>query len=178
MIYRNVGSQHIPFYLSDANGAAVTGATVTVKRVIDNSAQATAGGAVTEKALGQYVFSPTAADVDGENIGFLITSAGSVPLHLTVSTTPMTAEGAASLASAGLSMHRGSVTGAATTTTLIDTSLTQAHTDHWKGRVLIFVTGVLAKQATIIEGFNPSTDQLTFGALTAAPSAADQYVIV
>ena len=75
-------------------------------------------------------------------------------------------------------IYRGSVTGAATTTTLIDSGLTQSATDHWKGRIVIFTSGALALQATDITAFDPATDKITFSALTGAPSAADTYVIV
>lgn len=76
------------------------------------------------------------------------------------------------------SLHRGSVTGAATLTTLIDSSLTAADNDHYKGRIVIFTTGALAKQATDVTAFNAATDQLTFTQLTQAPSGGDEYVIV
>ncbi len=75
-------------------------------------------------------------------------------------------------------IYRGSVTGVATTTTLIDSALTQANTDHWKGRIVIFTSGALTYQATDITAFDPALDKLTFTALTNAPAGADTYVIV
>lgn len=85
---------------------------------------------------------------------------------------------ALNIARSSLAIYRGSVTGSTTTTTLIDSALTQADTDHWKGRVLIFTTGSLAYQATDITAFTPASDRLTFTALTNAPSNGDEYVIV
>lgn len=73
---------------------------------------------------------------------------------------------------------RGAVTGATTTTTLIDTSLTQSATDFWKGRIVIFTSGTLAYQASDITAFDPATDKITFTAMTAASAGADTYVIV
>jgi len=73
-------------------------------------------------------------------------------------------------------VYQGTVTGAATTTTLIDSALTQADTDWWKGRIIIF-TSVITLQATDITGFDPATDKLTFTAVTAAPTAAT-YIII
>src|SRR3990167_475456 len=73
-------------------------------------------------------------------------------------------------------VYQGTVTGAATTTTLIDSGLTQADTDWWKGRIIIF-TSVLTMQATDITAFDPALDKLTFTALTAAPTGAT-YVII
>jgi hypothetical protein len=73
-------------------------------------------------------------------------------------------------------VYQGTVTGAATTTTLIDTGLTQADTDWWKGRIILF-TSVITLQATDITGFDPATDKLTFTAVTTAPTGAT-YVII
>ena len=73
-------------------------------------------------------------------------------------------------------VYQGTVTGAATTTTLIDSGLTQAGTDWWKGRIIIF-TSVITLQATDITAFDPATDKLTFTAVTSAPTGAS-YVII
>ena len=73
-------------------------------------------------------------------------------------------------------VYSGTVTGAATTTTLIDSGLTQADTDWWKGRIIIFKT-VIPLQATDITAFDPATDKLTFTATTQAPTGAT-YVII
>jgi hypothetical protein len=88
------------------------------------------------------------------------------------------ATAAQNLERSALAIYRGSVTGSTSTTTLIDSGLTQSGTDHWKGRIVIFTTGTLAKQATNITAFTPASDLLTFTALTAAPSNGDEYVIV
>lgn len=73
-------------------------------------------------------------------------------------------------------VYQGTVTGAVTTTTLIDSGLTQADVDWWKGRIIIF-TSVITLQATDITAFDPVTDKLTFTALTQAPTGAT-YVII
>jgi len=85
---------------------------------------------------------------------------------------------ATNLKNSATTIYCGSVTGAATTTTLIDSGLTQTGTDFWKGRVVIFTSGSLKYQATGITGFDAATDKLTFTALTATPALADAYVIV
>ena len=85
---------------------------------------------------------------------------------------------AVNLAASAGTIHIGSVTGAATTITLIDSTLTQADADFWKGRILIFTSGANTKQATDITAFDPATDKLTFSSLTSAPSGGDTYVIV
>lgn len=85
---------------------------------------------------------------------------------------------ASNLSSSAQVLYIGTVDGATTTTTLIDSSLTQSATDFWKGRIIIFLSGSLKYQATDITAFDPATDKLTFTALTAAPSAADTYVVL
>lgn len=75
-------------------------------------------------------------------------------------------------------IHSGSVTGAATNVSLIDSSLTASDTGHYIGRTVIFVTGSLANQATTINGFNATLDRITFTQLTGVPSASDRYIIV
>lgn len=72
----------------------------------------------------------------------------------------------------------GSVTGAVTTTTLIDSTLTSAQVDHWKDRTIIAVTGTQIGVAKGITAFDPTTDKLTFDAMPAAMSGGDIYVIV
>lgn len=87
-IRKNVAGQHLPFALVNASdGAALPGATVTVLRCIDGGAQAAATGTVSEKGNGQYDFAPSAADVNGNQVGFLITAPGAIPAHLTLITT-------------------------------------------------------------------------------------------
>lgn len=73
-------------------------------------------------------------------------------------------------------VYSGTVTGAATVTTLIDSGLTESDVDWWKGRIIIF-TSVITLQATDITGFDPATDKLTFTAVTQAPVGAT-YVII
>ncbi len=84
---------------------------------------------------------------------------------------------AANQSKAALAIYPGTVTTTGTITTLIDTGLTQVD-DHWIGRVVIFLTGTLAYQATAITDFTASSDTLTFVALTSAPQASDTYIIV
>lgn len=74
------------------------------------------------------------------------------------------------------------VTGAAEagtlSTTVMTTDLTEITNDHYNGRVLIWTSGVLAGQGTDITDYLGSTGQLTYTAVTEAPSAADTFVIV
>lgn len=75
-------------------------------------------------------------------------------------------------------IHRGSITNTSTSTALIDSGLTEAANDHWKGRIVLFTSGTLLGQATDITAFTASSDTLTVSALTGAPANGDTYVIV
>lgn len=65
-----------------------------------------------------------------------------------------------------------------TTTTLVDTSLTQADADYWKGNYVVFLTGSIAGQARLITGFNAGTDTLTFSPATTQSVGTNNYVIL
>ena len=135
---------------------------------------------------GSAVATPTVAGVPEVDVTHWIGTAAATPTTAGVPEVDIVAiEGNAAVVTqfrrSLLNMHDGSVTGAATTTTLIDSTLTQPHTDALKGRIVIFegnVTAALADQATDITAFNPTTDQLTFTALTTAPASGDRYIIV
>lgn len=89
----------------------------------------------------------------------------------------------AGVAASATNLERGAkalVTGAAVgtpTTTVIDTDLTEATTDHYKTRIITFTTGPIAGQSTDITAYNGTTKELTVTALTDAPSATDEFVI-
>lgn len=75
-------------------------------------------------------------------------------------------------------VYQGSVTGATTNTTLIDSGLNQSADDHWVGRIVIFLDGTLKYQATNITDFDAATDKITYAGLTSAPSLSGTYIIV
>lgn len=68
--------------------------------------------------------------------------------------------------------------GTGSTTTSVVTTLTGVANDHYKGRVVIFVTGSLAGQASAITASNGTTGALTVDALTSAPANGDKFFIV
>ncbi len=76
----------------------------------------------------------------------------------------------------------GIVVGAAATgtlsTTQATTNLTETTDEHYNRRLLLFVTGVLAGQATVISAYNGTSKMLTFDTLTEAPSNGDGFVIL
>jgi hypothetical protein len=90
-----------------------------------------------------------------------------------------------SLTSASITSIRSTVSDTSsaigTTTTLIDSSRTEANDDHWRGQWILFTSGTAANinQVRLITGFNATTDTLTFTpALNAATASGDGYEIL
>ena len=85
MYRKNTASQYIYFCLVNATtGGALTGATVTAYRALDNGAQASATGTTTELANGQYRFNLSQADTNAENGSYLFVATNAVPVEKTV----------------------------------------------------------------------------------------------
>ncbi len=84
---------------------------------------------------------------------------------------------ALNLKAAAGSEIRGTAQAGTLSTTQMTTNLTQADST-FNGRVLIFTSGALIYQATVISGYAQSGGKLSFGAVTVAPSAGDTFIIV
>ena len=85
MYRKNVSGQFVYFCLVNAStGAALTGATVTAYRALDNGSQATATGTTTELANGQYRFNLSQADTNGNYGSYLFVATNAVPVEKTV----------------------------------------------------------------------------------------------
>jgi hypothetical protein len=85
MYRKNVAGQYIYFVLVKASdGTALTGATVTAYRALDNGSQASATGTTTELANGQYRFNLSQADTNADYGSYLFTAATAVPVEKTV----------------------------------------------------------------------------------------------
>lgn len=63
-------------------------------------------------------------------------------------------------------------------TTQMTTNLTEATNDHYNGRIIIWTSGVLIRQATDITDYAGATKMLTYTAVTEAPGNGDTFVIV
>ncbi len=63
-------------------------------------------------------------------------------------------------------------------TTQMSTNLTEATNDHYNGRIIIWTSGVLFKQATDITDYDGTTKVLTYTTVTEAPSDGDTFVIL
>ncbi len=152
----------------------------TIDTVVDSILVDTAEIGVAGAGLTAINLPDQTMNITGDITGNLTGSVGSVSARVTANTDQLNGNAAAAATLAILNganvVYIGTVTGAATTTTLIDSGLTQGDADHWKGRIIIF-TSVIALQATDITAFNPATDQLTFTAVTQAPTGAT-YVII
>lgn len=68
----------------------------------------------------------------------------------------------------------------ATTTILESDDITTAAADHWIGRIIIFTSGTLAGQATVITDYalNTGRGRFTYSTLTSAPANDVTFVIV
>lgn len=79
-------------------------------------------------------------------------------------------------------MSAGIVANTALTGTLsvtqMTTNLTEATDEHYTGRTLIFISGVLAGEATDITAYNGTSKMLTYTQITDAPSNGDEFIIV
>lgn len=73
-------------------------------------------------------------------------------------------------------VHGQAITGTLSTTQMT-TNLTEATDDHYNGRIVTFITGNLAGQATDITDYVGSSKRITMTALTEAPANGDRFVI-
>lgn len=183
-------------------------AQITAYRDLDDGGVTVLGDtSATEKdstnAKGYYIFDLTQGETNGDKILF---SAKSSTANIVVLAVPpvvytvppnfsalliasgivsadvvklnAVATSAALLERLAAGMLTGSVTGAATANSLIDSTLVQATADWFVNRVLIFLTGGIPKQAAVITAFDPALDKLFFTTVTAAPGAGDTYIII
>lgn len=91
------------------------------------------------------------------------------------------AASAANLERSASVIVRGTVTNSGhspTTTAFKASDITETTDDHFIGRVVIFTSGNLLKQATTITDYTGSTSVYTCDTLTEAPANGDTFVIV
>lgn len=97
--------------------------------------------------------------------------------QLAGSATPVT-----NLAASALGVVPGTSdnTGFTATTTVMDTTITEATADHFNGRVIVFTSGALLGQATLITDYalTGGRGRFTFSALTEAVPNSTTFVIV
>jgi hypothetical protein len=84
---KNTASQTVCFGLvNSSTGAALAGATVTVRRCLDGTFAATTGS-VTEDSGGLYKFAPSQADTNGDQVAYFFTATSAIPICLNARTT-------------------------------------------------------------------------------------------
>lgn len=87
MYKKNVATQHVYFVLvAKVDLGPDAGQTVTAKRSIDGGAQASCTGTIVEDGNGMYHLVTSAADTNGNNIGFLFYASNSIPIAVNVQT--------------------------------------------------------------------------------------------
>jgi len=64
------------------------------------------------------------------------------------------------------------------TLTMVDAARTEGDADYWKGRLIVFTSGVIAGQCAIITDFNATTDTFTFAPALTQAVATQTYVIL
>lgn len=181
-----------------ASYASATGASVTLSGLLVTDIEVFKGTSMTQRSSdnGYALLDTDGIDVDGvtgihgfsidtgdnSDAGFFVPGAFYYVVVSAVTIDTQTVNfiaGTFRLVDAENAIYNGTITGASpTTTTLVDSGLTQSGNDHWKGRILIFTSGALKYQATLIMAFSAGSDQLTFETLTAAPAQGDRYVVL
>jgi hypothetical protein len=93
------------------------------------------------------------------------------------SATPVTNLGASAL---GIVTGTSDNTGFTATSTVMDTTIVEATADHYNGRVIVFTSGALAGQATLITDYalTSGRGRFTFSTLTEAVPNGTNFVIV
>ena len=90
--------------------------------------------------------------------------------------------GVLNFAESTLAIVRGTSdnTGFTATTSIMDTTITEATADHYNGRVIVFTSGALLGQATLITDYALTTGRgrFTFSTLTEAVPNGTTFVIV
>ncbi len=77
-----------------------------------------------------------------------------------------------------LSIESGAAETGTLSTTQMTSNLTEVTDDHYIGRIIIWTSGVLLRQATDITDYAGTNGLLTFTAVTEAPSNTDTFIIV
>lgn len=65
-----------------------------------------------------------------------------------------------------------------TTTTMVDAARTEADTDYWKGKFILFTSGTISGQCRLITGFTPGTDTIAFAPATTQAVGTQTYEIL
>lgn len=161
---------------------SVTGSVGSVVATVSADMVAISGDSVAADNA-EKLFDNTGLVMSNSTIGTVTNVTNSVALQagavdaiwdepLTAHTTPNTPGAAMN------GVEFGTATATTLSTTQMSTNLTATATDFYKDRVLIWISGTLARQAVSITGYNGTTKTLTFTAATSAPSNGNKFIIV
>ena len=115
----------------------------------------------------------------GEMLTLFLSAAGMADLALEIQLGPVPSDVTHIGGNAAAVVMPAAAAAAGTlSTTQMTTTLTEATDDHYNGRVIIWTSGVLSAQATNITDYDGATKMLTYTAVTEAPAADDEFVIV
>lgn len=64
------------------------------------------------------------------------------------------------------------------TTTMVDAARTEADADYWKGRLILFTSGVIAGQCAFITDFNATTDTFTLAPALTQAVGTQTYIVL
>ena len=86
-------------------------------------------------------------------------------------------EGSEAYNDAVRSMTIGEAEAGTLSTTVMTTNLTEATDDHYKNKLVTWVTGILTGQSARISAYLGTTGKLTYSGITEEPGVADKFVI-
>jgi len=200
--WANVGTPGSTVSLSATTVATVTTTTTATNVTTVNglAANVITAAAIANGAIDAATF---AADVDAEILSYLVddatridasalnTASGTtIPAINTKIGTPSDLGSGATVALnlSDVHNHTTDIVDAVTifagtadsgsTTTLVDSALTQADADYWVGNWVKFTSGTLIGQTRLITDFVPGTDTITFWPATTQAVSAHDYVII
>ena len=197
---KNTAADVFVFALDTATGLPKTGdaANITARVTIDGGTSAASNDTnpVEVDATnhpGWYEFNATAGEMNGDIIIWTVSSSTSniefdeIVIHTTsggdVTSINGSAAAAARLALSAAQMIPGTVDNTAhtpTTTEFEADDITEATADHYNGRVVLWTTGALAGQATLITDYvlTGGRGHFTVNTMTEAPANNDTFIII
>lgn len=160
----------VTFPIFDNDGDLVTGAAALDSEISkDGGTFADCTNEATEIATssGMYYLDLTATEMSADTVSIIVktttTDAKTTPIVLYPDKT----------------IVFGTVDDTGGTTTVFDTSITEATADHYNGRVLVWISGNLLGQACTINDYRLDTGkgEFTVSTLTEAPANGDAFLI-
>jgi len=177
---KNVASQIIGAQMITAADGTAFSASTVVAWVSGAGSTAVAGttgaGVCAHLGNGFHVYNPAQSETNYDFVAFTFVATSAIPVTVQLYPRPITVANEA-LLNEGASGLVSSTCASGSTTTTIETNLTEATNSHYVGRTITFTSGALAGQSSDITGYNGTSKALTVTALTEAPANTDAFVI-